>query len=108
MNEMEQKELLELIGQAGAPLVVFGYTPICGTCKVALRMLEIAGTMLPSEVTLVKANLNLMPQLVSQYKLSSVPVLMAAPADRSGVMNILYRMGSVQHVLDYIRRVALL
>lgn len=47
MKEMNQPELLELLATKGEPLVLFLYTPLCGTCKAARRMIEVAEHLLP-------------------------------------------------------------
>jgi thioredoxin-like negative regulator of GroEL len=105
MKDMNQEELLELLGQAGEPLVVFLYTPLCGTCKAARRMLEVARHLLPPDLLIAEGNVNLLPLLVEKYRISSVPALLAVPADRSTEPEILYSIGSVERVLEYIRRV---
>lgn len=105
MMEINQTELLERLGQPGEPLVVFLYTPLCGTCKAARRMLEVAAHLLPPDLQIAEGNVNLLPELVNTYRISSVPALMAVRADRSTEPEILYSMGSVERVLEYIRRV---
>ncbi|QHT59035.1 thioredoxin family protein [Paenibacillus lycopersici] len=53
---------------------VFFYTPLCGTCKVALRMLEIAeaaGAALP----IAKININFAPAFRDGWRIASVPAL---------------------------------
>lgn len=105
MKDMNQEELMELLGRPGEPLAVFLYTPLCGTCKAARRMLEVAQHLLPPGLLIAEGNVNLLPGLVNAYRISSVPALMAVPADRSAEPEILYAMGSVERVLDYIRRV---
>ncbi|WNS44989.1 thioredoxin family protein [Paenibacillus sp. MMS20-IR301] len=105
IRELEQAELLELLGTHGQPLVVFLYTPLCGTCKAARRMLEVARHLLPPELNIAGGNVNRLPELVKTYRISSVPALLAVPADRAARPEILYSFGSVERVLDYIRRV---
>jgi thioredoxin-like negative regulator of GroEL len=102
---MNQEELLELLGRAGEPLVVFLYTPLCGTCKAARRMLEVARHLLPPGLLIAEGNVNMLPGLVDTYRISSVPALLVVPADRSAEPEILYSMGSVERMLEYIRRV---
>ncbi|WP_340023917.1 thioredoxin family protein [Paenibacillus sp. FSL K6-1096] len=105
MKEMNQTELLALLAQPGEPLVVFLYTPLCGTCKAARRMLEVAEHLLPPDLRIAEGNVNLLPQLVQSLKISSVPALLAVPSDRSAEPNILYSIGSVERVLAFIRGV---
>ncbi|MEK4328236.1 thioredoxin family protein [Paenibacillus sp. FSL R7-0312] len=105
MKDMNQDELMELLGRPGEPLVVFLYTPLCGTCKAARRMLEVAQHLLPPGLLIAEGNVNMLPGLINTYRISSVPALMVVPADRRAEPEIFYSMGSVERVLDYIRRV---
>lgn len=105
MIEMNQQELLQVLKQEGEPLVVFLYTPLCGTCTAARRMLEVAEHLLPQELLIATGNVNMLPGLVNSYRISSVPALLVASADRSRDPAIYYSMGSVERVLDYIRSV---
>ncbi|WP_019910710.1 thioredoxin family protein [Paenibacillus sp. HW567] len=105
MKEMNQMELLERLEQKGEPLVVFFYTPLCGTCKAARRMLEVAEHLLPENLLIAAGNVNMLPELVMQYRISSVPALLVTSADRRSAPAIYYSMGSVERVLDYIRSV---
>lgn len=105
MKEMDQTELLELLGKSGEPLVVFLHTPLCGTCKAARRMLEVAEHLLPPGLLIAEGNVNSLPQLVQDLRITSVPALLAVPSDRSTGPDVLYSIGSVERVLAFIRRV---
>lgn len=105
MKEMNGAELLDLLAQPGEPLAFFLYTPLCGTCKAARRMLEVAEHLLPPDLLVAEGNVNLLPQLVQSLKISSVPALLAVPGDRSSGPEILYSFGSVERVLAFIRGV---
>ncbi|WP_379151863.1 thioredoxin domain-containing protein [Paenibacillus sp. sgz5001063] len=105
MKEMNQQELLNALERGSEPLVIFLYTPLCGTCKAARRMLEVTEHLLPEELLIATGNVNVLPRLVNMYQISSVPALLVAPADRSKVPAVYYSMGSVERMLDYIRSV---
>jgi thioredoxin-like negative regulator of GroEL len=105
MKAMNEVELLETLKSSGEPLVVFLHTPLCGTCKAAERMLEVAAHLLPAELQMVAGNVNMMPNLVSHYRITSVPALLVVSADRMDDPNIYYSMVSVERVLEYIRGV---
>jgi thioredoxin-like negative regulator of GroEL len=105
MKEMNEQELLIALASPGDPLAIFLYTPLCGTCKAARRMLEVAAHLLPPEVVIAGGNVNMLPELVSRYRISSVPALLVAPGDRQSAAEIHYAMGSVENMLEYIRRV---
>ena len=105
IQEMNQLELQEMLESEGRPFAAFLYTPLCGTCKAARRMLEVAAHMLPGEFVLGSANVNMLPDIVNRYRISSVPALMVVSADRNSEPEIYYSMGSVERMLEYIRRV---
>lgn len=86
----------ELDGRSG-PLALYVYTPLCGTCAVARRMLSVAEASLP-EVAIFTANINVMPGLAEAYKIESVPCLLLRRADCA--WDKLYRFGSVVEVRE--------
>ncbi|MFC3749828.1 thioredoxin family protein [Paenibacillus sp. GCM10012306] len=104
MQEMKEPELLKALEVPGDPLIVFLHTPLCGTCKVARRMLEVAGHLVRDDLVIHEANVNMLPELVRSYRISSVPALLVAQADRLTPPEVHYSMGSVERVLEYIRR----
>ncbi|MFD5020109.1 thioredoxin family protein [Paenibacillus sp. NPDC058367] len=105
MKVMNEVELLEALKSSGEPLVVFLHTPLCGTCKAAERMLEVAAHLLPAELQMVVGNVNMLPNLVQQYRITSVPALLVASAERENDPKVYYSMVSVERVLEYIRSV---
>ncbi|MHA7966057.1 thioredoxin family protein [Paenibacillus sp. CAU 1782] len=74
LSEWNEKQVIELSRQhIGAAAILFT-TPLCGTCKVAERMLEVveaAGIRHP----VVKMNINFAPNLAFEWKIQSVPCL---------------------------------
>ena len=55
----------------GMPQAVFIYTPLCGTCTAARRMLEVVEHMLPEGI-ISEMNIHDIPELVQQFQISSV------------------------------------
>lgn len=104
MRHLNEEELLKELWTKGAPLAVFLYTPFCGTCKAARRMLEVAEHLLPEGI-IADADVNMLPKIVQQYQIRSVPALLVAKADRSSMPSIRYSMGSVEELLQDIRGV---
>ncbi|MEW9501952.1 thioredoxin family protein [Jeotgalibacillus marinus] len=51
------------------------YTPMCGTCKLASRMLEITATTVTG-YEIGKADLNYVGSLAETYQIESVPCLL--------------------------------
>lgn len=97
MKELTERQLLQL--EAPETLILFIYTPFCGTCAAARRMLNILEQMRP-DVLLYEANINFLPQLTRRWEITSVPCLLllkrGQPADR------LYAMKSIDHVYRFL------
>ncbi|TWT24375.1 thioredoxin family protein [Planomicrobium sp. CPCC 101110] len=50
------------------------YTPMCGTCQVTTKMLDIVRELLP-DLNIGKANLNYVQEIAKLYEVESVPCL---------------------------------
>ncbi|PLR92597.1 thioredoxin family protein [Bacillus sp. T33-2] len=73
MNEWSETEINEFLNEKGTGMIYF-YTPFCGTCKMASKMLDIVEQLLP-EMAAGKSNLNFLPQIAEQFAVESVPCL---------------------------------
>ena len=51
------------------------YTPMCGTCAVASKMMEVIAVMRP-EIPIGKADLNYVQNIAIDYEIESVPCLL--------------------------------
>ncbi|MDO7904929.1 thioredoxin family protein [Paenibacillus sp. JX-17] len=102
MIELEARELKRMIWE-GYRLALFVYTPMCGTCAAARRMLEVAEQLVP-ENTLYSVNINRIPEQVQEYRISSVPALLLFDGEAAEPKAV-YKMGSVEHLLNEIRSV---
>ncbi|RHW36772.1 thioredoxin [Lysinibacillus yapensis] len=76
------------------------YTPMCGTCAVATKMLEVVETMLP-ELPLGKANINYLENLAMEYKVESVPCLLIS---NKGEVEKIYAFQSVPFLYDKLKK----
>lgn len=74
MMEWSQKEFEQFMHNGGTGLMYF-YTPICGTCQMASKMLEIVRQLYP-ELPIGKADLNYMPEIAEALEIKSVPCLL--------------------------------
>ncbi|MGN5882688.1 MULTISPECIES: thioredoxin family protein [Staphylococcus] len=79
--------------------LIFGYTPMCGTCKVSERMLDIANEIL--DLPIVKADLNFHADFSEQYQIQSVPVLMVMSKDEE--LKRIYAFQSVPYLLENLK-----
>ncbi|PYI55868.1 thioredoxin family protein [Paenibacillus flagellatus] len=87
---------------AGEAFAVFLYTPLCGTCKVAARMLEVVRAAKP-EWTVESANVNVLPKLAMHWRVESVPCLLHVRGGR--VERKLYAFESVGNVYAFLERI---
>ncbi|CAM4255081.1 thioredoxin family protein [Paenibacillus xylanexedens] len=104
MKPITSKMLMRAVWE-GMPKAVFIYTPLCGTCAAARRMLEVVEYMLPEGI-LSEMNIHDIPELVQQYQISSVPAVMLFDGQQD-VPKMVYRMSSVEHLLSEIRKAVL-
>lgn len=77
------------------------YTPMCGTCAVASKMLTVTEALLPA-VAIGKGNVNFMEELAMQYEVESVPCLLIA---RNGkYAQKLYAFQSVPNLYEILKK----
>lgn len=83
-----------------APIgALYLYAPLCGTCAVASKMMEVIAVMKP-ELPLGKADLNYMEDLAIQYEIESVPCLLIQKDGK--LQQKIYAFHSVPHLLEKI------
>ncbi|MCM3783877.1 thioredoxin family protein [Neobacillus mesonae] len=102
MIETSEQEILRMAWE-GQAFALFIYTPLCGTCHAARRMLEVCEHLLPAEI-LYEANITQIQGLVQQYQIRSVPAVLLFSGEKALPKHV-YRMESVEHLLAQIRRV---
>ena len=73
------------------------YTPMCGTCAVASRMMEIITVMRP-EVPIGKADLNYVQTIAIDYEIESVPCLLIQKDGK--LIDKIYAFQSVPYLLE--------
>lgn len=98
MLDRSEAELRERCDNGGA-FAVFLYTPLCGTCKLAERMLDILLVMRPDFIV-DKANVNMMPLLVNRWQVESVPCLLHI--DNGAVTRKMYAFASIDNVYRFL------
>ncbi len=98
MLEWNQVQLETFLGADRTGLVYF-YTPMCGTCQVAGRMLSIVEELV--EVDMGKMNLNFHPDLAVNFKIESVPCLLLIVDGR--VAETIYAFHSVPYLMEKIK-----
>lgn len=74
MQEVSMKDLPLLLGQKGYKFLYL-YTPLCGTCQLAGKILHVVEELLPNE-NWGKINLNFIPDYARDWSVESVPCLL--------------------------------
>ncbi len=74
MQECSEQELLSLSGSTRFPFAVYVHNPLCGTCKLAERMIRIALEVGPC-IPIFKNSILYSPQLMEAWTIHSVPCL---------------------------------
>jgi thioredoxin-like negative regulator of GroEL len=95
IQELDEASLLNILLSDSGKAAVYFFTPLCGTCKIGERMLEIA-ELTGISVPLYKLNINYSPRLREQWQISSVPCL--AIVEDGELIQKEYAMQSVDYV----------
>lgn len=77
------------------------YTPMCGTCAVASKMMDVVEQLLPA-VAMGKANLNYIEQLAYDLQIESVPCLIVTRAGK--VTEKVYAFQSVPYLYEMLKK----
>ncbi|WNQ09115.1 thioredoxin family protein [Paenibacillus aurantius] len=99
MKEWTPKELEQALWRR-EDAIVFFYTPLCGTCKLAERMLGIVEVML-DRLPLSKANVNFLPERAAQWEITSIPCLVVLKEGKP--VHKLYAMHSVDDLYRFLK-----
>ncbi|WP_042461783.1 thioredoxin family protein [Neobacillus dielmonensis] len=99
MNEWNRNNLELFFDDKGTGLVYF-YTPMCGTCQLAGKMLRVVEELVNTEMG--KMNLNFYPDLAEQFRIESVPCLLFVK--KGEVIETLYAFHSIPYLLERIQQ----
>ena len=78
------------------------YTPMCGTCQVASKMLTVVTELLP-DLEIGKANLNYVQEIAGLYEVESVPCLIIT--ENGKVKEKVYAFQSVPNLYNKLKSV---
>lgn len=77
------------------------YTPLCGTCQLAKKMLTIVEEAIPS-LTIYMKDLNYIPTYAEKWKIESVPCLLIL---QNGEIKLKkYAFHSLEHIYEVIKQ----
>jgi len=75
MKEQTYDEFTKMMENQEINFTLYLYTPLCGTCQVAGRILSVTEELFPS-LQMFKTDLNYSPKLAEDYQVESVPCLL--------------------------------
>ena len=91
------KEQREEQKSANGKTAFYLYTPMCGTCQVASRLMDVTEQVV-TNIPMGKANLNYMEQLAVEYEVESVPCLLISQDGE--VVEKVYAFQSVPNIFE--------
>ncbi|MBW8349904.1 thioredoxin family protein [Bacillus sp. IITD106] len=100
MNELTKNDIMKIIDQQETTILYF-YTPLCGTCQVAGKMLSVVEQMFP-ELSFGKADLNYVTEMAELFAIESVPCLIILKEGK--VQEKIYAFKSVPYLHELISR----
>ncbi|WP_010676458.1 thioredoxin family protein [Bacillus timonensis] len=77
------------------------YTPMCGTCQVASKMIMVVDELLPN-VLIGKSDLNYLPQKAIEWQIESVPCLLHVKDGK--VSQKFYAFHSVPYLVEVLTK----
>ncbi|PMC40577.1 thiol reductase thioredoxin [Bacillus sp. UMB0899] len=81
--------------------IMYLYTPMCGTCQVAKKMLTVVDELLP-DLDIHSINLNYYPEEAKELGIESVPCLLIFKDGK--IMERIYAFQSVGYLYDLIKQ----
>lgn len=97
--ETWSREQWELTKQESDSTLYYLYTPICGTCAVASKMMDVISVMKP-DIPMGKADLNYVKDIAVDYEIESVPCLLITK--NGSISDKIYAFQSVPNLLEKI------
>jgi len=76
------------------------YTPMCGTCAVASKMMDVIENLLP-DLPVGKANINFLENFAMDYQVESVPCLVI---NDNGKIEKVYAFQSVPFLYEKLKK----
>ncbi|KHD84955.1 thioredoxin family protein [Heyndrickxia ginsengihumi] len=101
MNDWTEEAILDRI-QKEDKVALYFYTPLCGTCQVAGKMIEITEAII-KDFHYAKANLNYVPKMAEVFQIESVPCLLLFK--RGILLEKIYAFQSVPFLVEALKNV---
>ncbi|WP_079507061.1 thioredoxin family protein [Mesobacillus jeotgali] len=82
---------------------LYFYTPMCGTCQVASKMLSVVEQLLP-DLPSGKADLNYLPEMAERFEIESVPCLIVFSDGE--IQEKIYAFQSVPYLFEKLKELS--
>jgi thioredoxin 1 len=102
MEEKKQQEIQNLIDDKKS-FILYLYTPMCGTCQVAGKMVRVVAQLFPDHQW-GKSDLNYLPEFALQWEIESVPCLLLFKDGE--IKEKLYAFHSVPYLYETIKSIS--
>lgn len=93
------KEITYTEWQESGYSLLYIYTPMCGTCQVASKMLHVCEQLIDGEIPQINANYA--PELMHEHQIESVPCLLIQKGEEP--TEKIYAFQSVPYLLEKIK-----
>lgn len=100
MKEWNRKEW-ETISREAELSAYYLYTPMCGTCQVASKMLSVVEELV-EDIPIGQANLNFEITMANDYQVESVPCLLIF--EQGKIREKIYAFHSVPYLYEKLRK----
>ena len=100
MNEWTKEQWQQAVEQQPKS-AFYLYTPMCGTCAVASKMMDVVHELYPT-LPMGKANLNFMEDLAYELQIESVPCLIVT--EHGQITEKVYAFQSVPYLYDLLKK----
>ncbi|MBC1482524.1 thioredoxin family protein [Listeria sp. FSL L7-1485] len=98
--EIWGKETLQLAQKNKADFVIFFFTPMCGSCQMASRLVDMTQTADSIDTTIAKVDLNYVPEIAQKLEITSVPALVKFKA---GIpKDVSYQLHDITAVFEFL------
>jgi thioredoxin 1 len=99
--DCSENDLVTFIEIEKRTFTLYVYTPFCGTCKLAKRMLDIFIQTYGGNTSILQVNIQYIPKFREQLQISSVPALFLF--ENGQIKNVTYAFHSIAELVDVLQ-----